>query len=116
MRALKVEDVASVLRNSKGARVDEDVPAKFKVGDNVITRNINTLGHTRLPRYSRARRGVVACDHGVFIFPDSHAMGPDRKPQHLYSVRFTARELWGDQASERDSVHLDMWDDYLESA
>ena len=116
MRALKAEDVASVLRNSRGARVDEDVPAKLKVGDRVLTRNINTPGHTRLPRYARARCGVIACDYGVFIFADTHAMGLGRKPQHLYSVRFTARELWGDQASERDSVHLDLWDDYLESA
>lgn len=36
------------------------------------------------------------------------------EPQHLYSVRFAAREIWGDQASPRDVIHLDMWDDYLE--
>jgi len=31
-------------------------------------------------------------------------------------VRFAARELWGEQASARDFIHLDMWDDYLERA
>jgi hypothetical protein len=31
-------------------------------------------------------------------------------------VRFTARELWGENASTRDSVYLDLWDDYLEPA
>jgi len=36
------------------------------------------------------------------------------QPQHLYSVRFAARELWGEHASPRDFIHLDMWDDSLE--
>jgi hypothetical protein len=31
-------------------------------------------------------------------------------------VRFTARELWGEGVSPRDTVNLDMWDDYLERA
>ena len=38
------------------------------------------------------------------------------QPQHLYSVRFTARELWGEDASPRDSVQIDMWDSYLDHA
>jgi len=29
-------------------------------------------------------------------------------------VRFTARELWGPEASERDTLRLDLWDDYLD--
>jgi Nitrile hydratase beta subunit len=37
------------------------------------------------------------------------------KPQHLYSIRFSARELWGEQAAPQDTVYIDMWDDYLES-
>jgi hypothetical protein len=31
-------------------------------------------------------------------------------------VRFSARELWGPEASPRDSVTVDLWDDYLEPA
>jgi hypothetical protein len=31
-------------------------------------------------------------------------------------VRFAARELWGEEASPRDTVYIDMWDDYLEPA
>jgi nitrile hydratase len=61
-------------------------------------------------------RGVVDRDHGVFIFPDTHAMTRDRKPQHCYSVRFAARELWGPGASARDSVYVDLWDDHLDPA
>ncbi len=114
MKALKAENVEQTLRQSRGARIDEDLPAKFTVGDRVLTRNIHPFGHTRLPRYARARHGTIACDHGVFIFPDAHALGEGAKPQHLYSVHFTARELWGQHGSERDGIYLDLWDDYLD--
>ncbi len=59
---------------------------------------------------------LIERDHGVFVFPDTNAIGLGKKPQHVYSVRFTARELWGPQASPRDSVFVDLWDDHLEPA
>jgi len=31
-------------------------------------------------------------------------------------VRFTARELWGSQASTRDTLQIDLFDDYLDLA
>jgi hypothetical protein len=43
-----------------------------------------------------------------------HCLGD--KPQHVYCVRFAARELWGEQAVSRDSVYADLWDDHLEPA
>jgi nitrile hydratase len=114
--ALRAADVPRFVQNPRGARVDEPVPPKFKVGDPVVARNIHPLGHTRVPRYVRGRRGVIQRDHGVFIFPDTHALGLGRKPQHVYSVRFTARELWGPDASTEDSVSVDLWDDHLDAA
>ena len=114
--ALRRDDVARVAYKRRGARLDDPVPPMFHVGESVRARNIHPLGHTRLPRYCRGRRGVIAIDHGVFIFPDTHAAGQGTKPQRVYSVRFTARELWGPDASPRDCVHVDLWDDYLEAA
>jgi nitrile hydratase subunit beta len=95
-----------------------DVPAAphFKVGEQVRARNINPTGHTRLPRYARGKLGTIERDHGVFVFPDTNAQFLGEKPQHVYSVRFAARELWGEQAAPRDTVNLDLWDDYLEPA
>ena len=95
---------------------DPNVRPLFKVGQRVRARNINPEGHTRLPRYARGKEGRVVRDHGVYVFPDTNAHFQGEKRQHVYSVRFTARELWGEGASERDSVYLDMWDDYLERA
>ncbi len=90
------------------------VAPRFAPGDAVVTRNIHPRGHTRMPRYARGKRGVIHRIHGVHVFPDSHAHGLGEQPQPLYSVRFEARELWGEDAEPRQSVHLDLWESYLE--
>ena len=92
------------------------VAPRFRVGQRVRGRNINPVTHTRLPRYARGRLGTIMRDYGVSVFPDTNARGLGEKPQHLYSVRFAARELWGEQAKPKDTVFIDMWDDYLERA
>jgi nitrile hydratase len=113
--ALRADGVPRMLGNRRAARLDDPVAPRFRVGQAVWARNVHPIGHTRLPRYVRGRRGEVAIDHGVFIFPDTHAAGQGTRPQHVYSVRFTARELWGPDASARDTVYVDLWDDYLEA-
>jgi nitrile hydratase subunit beta len=95
---------------------DPKIRPTFRPGQHVRARNINPTGHTRLPRYVRGKVGTVMRDHGVYLFPDTNAHFQGEKRQHVYSVRFSARVLWGDGASPRDSVHLDLWDDYLERA
>ena len=96
--------------------VDPAIRSAFQAGDRVRARNINPAGHTRLPRYVRGRSGVNFLDHGVYTFPDTNAKDQGEHRQHVYSVRFTARELWGDQSSPLDTVHLDLFEDYLEHA
>ena len=95
---------------------DPSVTPLFQVGERVRARNINPESHTRLPRYARGKTGEIIRDHGVYVFPDTNARYQGEKRQHVYSVRFRAPELWGESASPRDSVYLDMWDDYLEHA
>ncbi len=73
-------------------------------------------GHTRLPRYARGRTGVIERLHGAHVFPDSNAHGRGEDPRPLYTVRFTAQELWGEAADPRDGVRLDLWEPYLERA
>ena len=89
--------------------------ARFREGDRVRARNLNPHGHTRLPRYVRGKRGVIRRDWGVYVFADSNAHGAGQNPQHVYSVEFTARELWGkDAPATRDVLRIDLWEDYLE--
>jgi nitrile hydratase subunit beta len=116
VRVLRPGEVERLLSTGNPFRVDAEIPPRFKAGDAVITRKINPLGHTRLPRYARGRRGTIDRDHGVFVFPDTNAARRDKKPQHCYSVRFTARELWGPEAAAAELVYIDLWDDYLDPA
>ena len=85
----------------------------FAPGDAVVTREMHPRGHTRLPRYARGKRGVIHCCHGVHVFPDTNAHGQGEQPQPLYSVRFDARELWGESAEPNQTVHIDLWESYL---
>ena len=101
---------------ARGSPTNRAVSAapRFQPGDIIRTRNINPSGHTRLPRYARAKRGAIDRVHGAFVFPDTNAAFHGENPQHLYSVRFSARELWGEQAAARDTVYLDLWESYFE--
>jgi nitrile hydratase subunit beta len=114
--ALTAGAVPGMLAKGKPTSRDVQVVARFKAGQRVRARNIHPAGHTRLPRYARGKLGIIYLDHGVHVFPDTNAHSLGENPQHLYSVRFAARELWGEQASSRDAVYLDMWDDYLDCA
>jgi nitrile hydratase beta subunit len=87
---------------------------RFAVGDKILTRNLNPHGHTRLPRYTRGKRGIVVAHHGAHVFPDSNAHGLGENPQHLYTVRIAAQELWGDNAEPNENVLIDLWESYLE--
>lgn len=95
---------------------EPSIRPRFKPGQRVRARNLNPIGHTRLPRYVRGKAGKIDRDHGVYDFPDTNAEGTGAKRQHVYSVKFSARELWGEQALRQDFVYLDLWDDYLEDA
>jgi nitrile hydratase beta subunit len=111
---LSVAEVAAMVVPAVKARGSGTAIAHFQAGQRVRVRNMHPEGFTRLPRYTRGRLGTIRRDYGVFVFPDTSALGLGDKPQHVYSVRFAARDLWGQQASRHDSVYVDMWDDYLE--
>lgn len=113
--ALVADQVAMFVRPAPRNR-NLTAPPRFRAGQRVRARNMNPMGHTRLPRYARGRAGTIERDYGVFPFPDALAHFQPDKPQHVYSVRFAARELWGEQARPQDSVYIDMFDDYLEPA
>ncbi|MFL6140703.1 MAG: SH3-like domain-containing protein [Labedaea sp.] len=71
----------------------------FAPGQSVRTRLQATPGYLRLPVYARGRTGVVDSQHG----PET------------YSVRFRARDLWGEQAGDHE-VFLELLESYLEPA
>jgi nitrile hydratase len=91
-----------------------DTPPHFSAGQAVTAKNLNPTGHIRLPRYARGKRGLVHRWHGAHVFPDASARGDGECPQHLYTVMFTAREIWGADAAPADKIYLDLWESYLE--
>jgi nitrile hydratase len=112
---LAAADVTARLTR-RGSYLREGPGPGFAVGDKVRARNLNPPGHTRLPRYARGHVGVVEALRGTHVFPDANAHGRGEDPHPLYTVRFTARELWGPDRHPRDSVSLDLWEPYLERA
>jgi nitrile hydratase len=98
MPVLTADIVPIVLGTGRSAVLDLPIAPRFQPGDLIVARNINPVTHTRLPRYVRGTHGQ-----------------PDR-PQHVYSVRFAARELWGDQASPRDVLNIDLFEEYMDPA
>jgi nitrile hydratase len=113
--AMRPESVeAAATRGGNFARAI-DAPPRFAVGQAVVTRNLNPTGHTRLPRYARGKRGLIHHCHGAQVFADSSARGDGECPQHLYSVMFSARELWGADAAPQDKAYLDLWESYLDA-
>ena len=96
-------------------RETETTP-RFKPGDKVRTLNLQTSKHTRLPSYARKATGEIASVQGCHVFPDTNAHGEGENPEWLYSVRFEARELFGESAEADNEVMIDCWEPYLEYA
>ena len=114
-RKLAVEDVPRVLNRGNFDRPAQ-APARFKEGDRVRARNINPATHTRLPRYARGKTGVVEAIRGCHVYPDTAAIGAGDDPQWLYTVVFTARELWGEEADPNVKVSIEAFEPYLDPA
>jgi nitrile hydratase beta subunit len=112
---LFAENVPAVL--AKGGPTSRPGAApRFKPGDRVRTQNMHPVTHTRLPRYLRGHAGEIVSVHGPHVFPDTNAHGKGESPQALYTVRFSARDIWGDARHPKDTVSADLWEPYLEPA
>jgi nitrile hydratase len=110
------ERLMALVHSGASSSRPADGPPGFAIGETVRARNIHPRGHTRLPRYVRGHLGEVMAHRGCMVLPDASAHGRDDVAEHLYTVRFAARELWGATPSPRDAVCLDLWESYLEPA
>ena len=113
LKPLRADMVAATLAKGGPSNRQAQGPARFKVGDQVTTKNIHPTHHTRLPRYLRGHIGEVAIVHGAHVFPDSAAHDKGENPQWLYTVRFKATDLWGADKNVNDHVHADLWEPYF---
>jgi len=107
--------VEAVVKAGATAKRESDKVAQFQVGDIVRVGRMAPKGHTRRARYIRGAVGEIARAHGVFIYPDTAGNGLGEAPEHVYTVRFSAEELWGEDAAEpNQSVYFDVWEPYIQ--
>ncbi len=92
----------------------DDAP-RFKVGQQVRAKDIHPTGHTRLPRYVRGRIGTVERLLPASVLPDTNAHFIAENAQHVYSVAYDSRDLWGGDA-EQFVLNIDLFESYLEPA
>jgi nitrile hydratase len=107
-----VESVITRVTAGRPTSHDPGRPPRFAPGDAIVTRNEHTREHTRLARYARAKRGAVDRVLQAFARPEGAAVGVV-EPEHVYAVRFSAQELWGDSAEPNASVVIDLFESYL---
>lgn len=99
---------------AEGSLRSVDVPPAFAVGERVRAKDMSPPGHTRLPGYVRGHTGVVDLIQPAALLPDTNAHFLGENPQHVYSVRFDSRELWGADA-EPFGVTAELYESYLEA-
>jgi nitrile hydratase subunit beta len=112
-------EIAGQLRDliyfSAPALAPAPAPPAFAVGDAVRGRVLEDRRHARIPRYAQGRPGVVEHVAPAFPEPDANRLGLGERREHVYSVRFAARDLW-DDADPHAAIILDLWESYLEPA
>jgi nitrile hydratase len=109
-----MEFLEAVVKSGAPANRESDKAAQFKVGDRVTIKSDSPTGHTRRARYVRGRTGEIVSAHGTYVLPDSTGNGGPEVPEHLYTVRFTAEELWGPEVADpNQSSYFDVWEPYL---
>jgi nitrile hydratase beta subunit len=111
-RVLKQDQIdALFFKGWPSHRTVEDKP-RYAVGDQVRTRAMSPRHHTRLPAYCRDKTGVIVLAHGAHVFPDRQSQRLGEAPQWLYTVRFDAKAIWGEDSSA-GFIHVDCWESYL---
>ena len=86
---------------------------RFTPGDVVRTTRADPPHHTRVPRYTRGAVGTVVEPQGRHPLADLRARGLPAEPETVYTVRFSARELFGEGDH---GVTVDVWESRLEGA
>jgi nitrile hydratase subunit beta len=99
----------------EGSLRSVDAAPAFAVGERVHAKDESRTRHSRLPRYVRGHIGVVESVQPASVLPDTNAHFEGENPQHVYTVRFDLRELWGAEA-EPFALTIEMFESYLDKA
>ena len=114
--ALTADQVPSMLRSGALARRELEVAPRFHPGQHVRTRNIHPTGHTRLPRYARDKQGVIERITASMFSPTPPRIRSGRSRSTFIRFASAHASFGAPTASPRDSVNIDLWDNYIEPA
>ena len=112
MSAISAETFTDLIKTTPNYHRDTGAKPQYAVGDTIRTQEINTSGHTRLPRYARDKTGVITGLYGICVFPDALTRDGSEEPQHVYLVEFSSADLWGTSA-EPFTVSLSLFESYI---
>lgn len=101
-------------RGGAGSLRQVDEKPRFEAGQTVRAKSFRKSGHTRLPAYIRGHVGKVVALRPAAVLPDSTAHFVGEDAQHVYTVEFTLRELWGEE-SESGTLNIDLFESYMEA-
>lgn len=107
------ERVRDILQTGAPTLLPEQAPNRFELNQTVIVKSNNPKSHTRAPSYVHGVHGTIIHLHGPHIYADEHAKSGNKVAQHLYSVRFEGRDVWGDEAEPNSCVYVDLFEPYL---
>ncbi|MDX2378914.1 MAG: nitrile hydratase subunit beta [Acidimicrobiia bacterium] len=98
------------------AHFEPATDARHSAGDRVAVRRMRPPIHHRCPRYVRGATGTVERVVGGDIVPAPP--GSDRVVEPIYTIEFSASELFGEADHEQGShtVLIDLFERYLEPA
>ena len=115
LRPLDTKNIHKAFMRANFERPTNRKP-RFSVGSKVKTLTIESSGHTRLPQYAQDKIGIVEAIRGCHVYPDAVVSEGSESPQWLYTVVFSASELWGERADRRSTVSIDAFEPYLKPA
>ncbi len=113
LTAASPQKVSEILSTGAPTTLPEHKPARFKLNQLVRVKTDNPKSHTRAPAYIKGICGTINHHHGTHIFADEHARSGTKTPEHLYSVRFSATDIWGSEAEPDSCVYVDLFEPYL---
>jgi nitrile hydratase beta subunit-like protein len=101
--------------------VDTEAPPlglapRFRPGDTVRVRKVDSPGHIRTPHYIRGKSGVIERYVGRFKNPEELAYGRSGLPlRALYRVRFIQAHVWPDyNGAAGDTIDIDIYEHWLQ--
>jgi nitrile hydratase subunit beta len=90
---------------------------EFRAGDEIRIANRSPIGHYRVPRYLRSKRGrIESVIEPAFIDNEEEGFGRNAgAKRHYYRVAFSMTELWpGYAGSPKDGLRIEIFETWLE--